>query len=304
MYDKLTSKIIIVLLVIFIPLSIIGLLNRKEDIPNAVDENPNKETFYNNKVYFYNANELLGTYSCIDCKKTETIIDDTNYHTNYYKYGTEELKTVQNSILAIFTEGDKIEFYNIVSQKKTMEFDAIKTYNISNNNNLYFGKIANLWQIIEITEEGVKSVVVDSFDYVAIPNHIENNILNSDKLIVRKNNNWEILDIINNKSVITSVNEIVDFNNYYYIVYNNGYQILTYNNTEILPNLTKKNVATVGDYLFIVSNGNILFIYKKNDITNYETMTLPEYTEIDFTNSDEGIKIMLDKNLYQTIAPN
>lgn len=71
-----------------------------------------------------------------------------------------------------------------------------------------------------------------------------------------------------------------------------------------MPNLTKKNVATVGDYLFIVSNGNILFIYKKNDITNYETMTLPEYTEIDFTNSDEGIKIMLDKNLYQTIAPN
>ena len=303
MYDKLTSKIIIVLLVIFVPLSIIGILNRKDEMQNTVDENPNKETFYNNKVYFYNANELLGTYSCLDCKKTETIIDDTNYHTNYYKYGTEELKTVQNSILAIFNEGDKIEFYNIVSQKKTMEFDAIKTYNISNNNNLYFGKIANFWQIIEITEEGVKSAVLDSFDYVAIPNHIENNILNSDKLIVRKNNNWEILDITNNKSIITNINEIVDFNDYYYIVYNNGYQILTYNNIEILPNLIKNYVATVGDYLFIVSNGNTLFIYKENNLTNYETMTLPEYTEIDFINSDEGIKIMLDKNLYQTIAP-
>ena len=85
--------------------------------------------------------------------------------------------------------------------------------------------------------------------------------------------------------------------------YNNGYQILTYNNIEILPNLIKNYVATVGDYLFIVSNGNTLFIYKENNLTNYETMTLPEYTEIDFINSDEGIKIMLDKNLYQTIAP-
>ena len=87
MYDKLTSKIIIVLLVIFIPLSIIGLLNHKEDSLQTIDENPNKEVFYNNKVYFYQGDELLGTYICQNCKKTETVIDDSNYHTNYYKYG-------------------------------------------------------------------------------------------------------------------------------------------------------------------------------------------------------------------------
>lgn len=304
MYDKLTSKIIIVLLVIFIPLSIIGLLNHKEDSLQTIDENPNKEVFYNNKVYFYQGDELLGTYICQNCKKTETVIDDSNYHTNYYKYGTDELSTVQNSILAIFNEGDKIEFYNIVSQKKVMEFDAIKTYNIANNNNLYFGKIENFWQIMEINEAGAKSVINDSFDYIAIPNHIENNILNSDKLIVKKNNNWEILDIINKESIISNSYEIVDFNEYYYIVYNNGYQIHDYNNIEILPNIIKSYVATVNDYLFIISNSNTLFIYKENNITNYETMTLPEYTEIDFINSAEGIKIMLDKNLYQTIAPN
>lgn len=304
MYDKLTSKIIIVLLVIFIPLSIIGLLNHKEDSLQTIDENPNKEVFYNNKVYFYQGDELLGTYICQNCKKTETVIDDSNYHTNYYKYGTDELSTVQNSILAIFNEGDKIEFYNIVSQKKVMEFDAIKTYNIANNNNLYFGKIENFWQIMEINEAGAKSVINDSFDYIAIPNHIENNILNSDKLIVKKNNNWEILDIINKESIISNSYEIVDFNEYYYIAYNENYHIYNYNNIEILDNILKKYVAIIDNYTLVVTDVNTLLIYEDNSTTSIDSRTLPSYQDIDFVKSANGIDIILDGNLHDTIALN
>lgn len=307
MYDKKTLIVIIVLLVIFIPLAIIGtymhINNKDDDI--EIDDNPNHEFIYNDKVYFYYNNELMNTYPCTNCSNVVTTINDIEYHTNYYKYGNEEIEPIINSVQAIFSEGDKIIIYDYNLKVKLAEYDAIKTYNIANSNNLIFAQIGDVWRVIQLGENGVTSVLDNNFDYVALPNHLtSDNILDGSKIIVNNDDVWQIVDINNNNAIITVNEEIVDFNDNYYITYNDGYHIYNYNGDELFSNIIKSYVATVENYTLIVSNINNLLLYRDSSNTIDQNITLPNYQEIDFVKNNNGIDIMLDGNLYDSIALN
>lgn len=307
MYDKKTLIVIIVLLVIFIPLAIIGtymhINNKDDDI--EIDDNPNHEFIYNDKVYFYYNNELMNTYPCTNCSNVVTTINDIEYHTNYYKYGNEEIEPIINSVQAIFSEGDKIIIYDYNLKVKLAEYDAIKTYNIANSNNLIFAQIGDVWRVIQLGENGVTSVLDNNFDYVALPNHLtSDNILDGSKIIVNNDDVWQIVDINNNNAIITVNEEIVDFNDNYYITYNDEYHIYNYNGDELFSNIIKSYVATVENYTLIVSNINNLLLYRDSSNTIDQNIILPNYQEIDFVKNNNGIDIMLDGNLYDSIALN
>ena len=304
MYDKKTLIVIIILLAIFTPLAVIGTyfhFSKEDNV--VVDDNPNHEFIYNNKVYFYYNNELINSYPCNNCSNVATTINDIKYHTNYYKYGTEEIEPIISSVAAIFTEGDKIIIYDYNLDIKLAQYDAIKTYNISNTNNLMFVQIGDIWRVIQISENGIVALIDNNFDYVAIPNHLTNDyILDSSKIIVNNDDVWQIIDVLNNNALITVNEEIVDFNDLYYITYTDGYHIYNYNNEEIFSNIIKDYVATIDDYTLIVSNINNLLVYKGSSNTIAQNITLPNYEEIDFVKSTNGVDIMLDGNLHDTIA--
>ena len=301
MYDKKTLIVIIILLVIFVPLAFIGTyrhFTNNEDIIG--DDNPNHEFIYNDKVYFYYNNELLGTYDCSNCSNVVTTIDDTEYHTNYYRNGTDEFNPILSRTMAVFREGDKINFYAI-GTNMTVQYDAIKNYNVANSNNLLMVQRDNLWQIIRVDSSGAINVLDGSYDYVAIPNHMENNILNSDYLITKSGDNWQIFDVNNNTNIVTTNREIVDFNDYYYITYDNGYQLFDYNNVEVFANIVKNDIRILDNYVFLIRD-NLLLVYE-NDSTNiFSNVTIPTYQTIDFSLNDTSIDIMIDGNLYQSIA--
>ena len=301
MYDKKTLIVIIILLVIFVPLAFIGTyrhFTNNEDIIG--DDNPNHEFIYNDKVYFYYNNELLGTYDCSNCSNVVTTIDDTEYHTNYYRNGTDEFNPILSRTMAVFREGDKINFYAI-GTNMTVQYDAIKNYNVANSNNLLMVQRDNLWQIIRVDSSGAINVLDGSYDYVAIPNHMENNILNSDYLITKSGDNWQIFDVNNNTNIVTTNREIVDFNDYYYITYDNSYQLFDYNNVEVFANIVKNDIRILENYVFLIRD-DLLLVYE-NDSTNiYGNVTIPTYQTIDFELNDTSIDIMIDGNLYQSIA--
>ncbi len=305
MYDKKTLVVIIVLLVIFAPLAVIGTyrhINNQDDNV-VIDDNPNHEFIYNNKVYFYYNNELINTYPCNNCSNVVTTINDTEYHTNYYKYGTEEIEPIISSVQAIFTEGDKIIIYDYNLNVKLAEYDAIKTYNIANTNNLMFAQIGDVWRVIQLSENGIVAVLDSNFNYVALPNHLtSDHILDGSKIIVNNDDVWQIVDVLENNALITVNEEIVDFNDDYYITYTDGYHIYNYNGEEIFSNIIKSYVATIDNYTLIVSNINNLLVYRDSSNTITQNITLPNYEEIDFVKSDNGIDIMLDGNLHNTIA--
>ena len=306
MYDKKTLWVIIVLLVISVSLATIGTYRHftNTDVP-LVDDNPNHEFIYNNKVYFYYNDELISTYDCSNCSIAITTIDDTQYHTNYYKNGTESLNPIINSVQAIFSENDKVIVYDYNLQRVMREFEAIKTYNIANNNNLIMLKSNNLWQVYQLSEGGLALLMDESFDYVAIPNHMtDDNILDASNIITKNGDNWQIFDVVNNNVLTTTTEEIVDFNEYYYIAYNENYHIYNYNNIEILDNILKKYVAIIDNYTLVVTDVNTLLIYEDNSTTSIDSRTLPSYQDIDFVKSANGIDIILDGNLHDTIALN
>ena len=104
MKDKKTLITIIVLLVIFLPIGLVGTI-KHFSLPKQLDngiENPDKEFIHNNKVYFYIGDKLMSTYECSTCSIADTVIDDSKYHTNYYKGDDLVLSGVINNFFSVF----------------------------------------------------------------------------------------------------------------------------------------------------------------------------------------------------------
>lgn len=304
MYDKKTLVVIIVLLVIFVPLAVMGTYQHITKEEQEIAENVNHEFIFNNRVYFYVDDNLVGTYECSNCATVEPIVDDENYHTNYYKYGTLDFDEILSPSLAMFKEGDKIIVYNIVlNMKLNVLYDAIKTYGVKNSNNLILAQNGSSWQALTLNETGLVTAISGTYDYIGIPSHIIDDVLDSSKVIVKSGNNWQIIDVNNNESIVLSNQEIVDFNDNYYVVYSDAYRIYNAsNNMEVLGDIVKKHVAMIGDYILIVTDTNNLLVYENNNLNTFETYTLPAFEDIYFTITDNNLNVILNGNLQESIA--
>lgn len=309
MYDKKTLVVIIVLLVIFVPLAVMGTYQHITKEEQEIAENVNHEFIFNNRVYFYVDDNLVGTYECSNCATVEPIVDDENYHTNYYKYGTLDFDEILSPSLAMFKEGDKIIVYNIVlNMKLNVLYDAIKTYGVKNSNNLILAQNGSSWQALTLNETGLVTAISGTYDYIGIPSHIIDDVLDSSKVIVKSGNNWQIIDVNNNESIVLSNQEIVDFNDNYYVVYSDAYRIYNAsNNMEVLDNIVKKHVAMIGDYILIVTDTKVtdtnnLLVYENNNLNTFKTYPLPAFEDIYFTITDNNLNVILDGNLQESIA--
>mgnify|MGYP000324978101 FL=1 len=309
MYDKKTLVVIIVLLVIFVPLAVMGTYQHITKEEQEIAENVHHEFIFNNRVYFYVDDNLVGTYECSNCATVEPIVDDENYHTNYYKYGTLDFDEILSPSLAMFKEGDKIIVYNIVlNMKLNVLYDAIKTYGVKNSNNLILAQNGSSWQALTLNETGLVTAISGTYDYIGIPSHIIDDVLDSSKVIVKSGNNWQIIDVNNNESIVLSNQEIVDFNDNYYVVYSDAYRIYNAsNNMEVLDNVVKKHVAMIGDYILIVTDTKVtdtnnLLVYENNNLNTFETYPLPAFEDIYFTITDNNLNVILDGNLQESIA--
>ncbi len=304
MEDKKTLITIIVLLVIFLPTTIYGTYRHFTDENDDLGENPNHELIYDGKVYFYLNNELLGTYDCDTCTKPLTTIDDLEYHTNYFQNGTYEIPAVLNKNVALINEDNKTYAYSITSNLKLSTFASLKDYKVEHTTPILIASDGNKWGVLTITNDSLLIRVPYQYDYIAIPGHIIDNKLDTSKIIAKNEDNWYILNNDGSTTYTPFNIEIVDFNNYYYVGYDGTYHIYDYYNIEFLDEVEKKKVYATNDYILIIDNDNTLYVYDNCQSPALETINLPTYETIYFNQVDEGVDIMLDGNLYQTIATN
>lgn len=301
MKDKKTLITIIVLLVIFLPLGALGTVKHfsvpKENTPSGSD-NPNKEFILNNKVYFYVGDKLSSTYECDECTIADTVINDKDYHTNYYKDGKEVLTGVINDYFSVFKKSNAYILYSVVGKSILDEYKEIKNYNVLSTNNFLITHKANGWGIVFL---GLgKKAITNDYDYIAVPSHLNGSVLDASKFIVKKDNLWYIIKE-DGTAVNNAINsEIVDFNDNYYVTYDNGYHIYDYDNVEYLDGLTKTNVYGVGEYLFVVNDKQLL-IYKDASAPLIKFVVLPEYKDLYFSVADEGINVIIDGNVTETL---
>lgn len=300
MKDKKTLITIIVLLVIFLPIGLFGTIKSFSTTKSDVkDDNPNKEFKYNNKLYFYYNDKLLSTYECSTCTLASSSIDDINYHTNYYKSENNELAGVLNEYYGLFKENDNIILYNLVNNKKIDSYKSIKNYNIEATSKFAITEKSNGMGVIFFDLSS--SPIPNEYEYISLPAHIIDNKLDTSKFIVKKDNMWSIISANKEVDVAPIIDEIVDFNDNYYITYaNDTYHVYDRNNIEYLENLPKTNVYGVGKYIFVLNN-NQLFIYENCLSPVIKIMELPNYNSIYFYQNNNKIDIMIDGNLQETL---
>lgn len=300
MKDKKTLITIIVLLVIFLPIGLFGTIKSFSTTKSDVkDDNPNKEFKYNNKLYFYYNDKLLSTYECSTCTLASSSIDDINYHTNYYKSDDKELASVLNEYYGLFKENDNIILYNLVNNKKIDSYKSIKNYNIEATSKFAITEKSSGKGVIffDLSNSPIPNV----YDYITLPSHIIDNKLDTSKFIVKKDNMWSVISANKKIDVAPVLDEIVDFNDSYYITFaNNTYHIYDRNNIEYLENLPKTNVYGVGKYIFVLNN-NQLFIYENCLNPVVKIMELPSYNSLYFYQNNNKIDIMIDENLHETL---
>ena len=300
MKDKKTLITIIVLLVIFLPIGVFGTIKSfSATKPDVKDDNPNKEFKYNNKLYFYYNDKLLSTYECSSCTLASSSIDDINYHTNYYKSENNELASVINEYYGLFKENDNIILYNLVNSKKIDAYKSIKNYNIDATSKFAITEKSNGMGVIFFDLSS--SPIPNEYEYISLPAHIIDNKLDTSKFIVKKDNMWSVISANKEVDVAPVLDEIVDFNDSYYITFaNNTYHIYDRNNIEYLENLPKTNVYGVGKYIFVLNN-NQLYIYENCLSPVIKIMELPNYNSIYFYQNNNKIDIMIDENLQETL---
>lgn len=300
MKDKKTLITIIVLLVIFLPIGLFGTIKSFSTTKSDVkDDNPNKEFKYNNKLYFYYNDKLLSTYECSTCTLASSSIDDINYHTNYYKSDDKELAGVLNEYYGLFKENDNIILYNLVNNKKIDSYKSIKNYNIDATSKFAITEKSSGKGVIffDLSNSPIPNV----YEYITLPSHIIDNKLDTSKFIVKKDNMWSVISANKKVDVAPIIDEIVDFNDNYYITFaNNTYHIYDRNNIEYLENLPKTNVYGVGKYIFVLNN-NQLFIYENCLSPVIKIMELPNYNSIYFYQNNNEVDIMIDGNLQETL---
>lgn len=300
MKDKKTLITIIVLLVIFLPIGLFGTIKSFSTTKSDVkDDNPNKEFKYNNKLYFYYNDKLLSTYECSTCTLASSSIDDINYHTNYYKSDDKELASVLNEYYGLFKENDNIILYNLVNNKKIDSYKSIKNYNIEATSKFAITEKSSGKGVIFFDLSN--SPIPNEYEYITLPSHIIDNKLDTSKFIVKKDNMWSVISANKKVDVAPVLDEIVDFNDSYYITFaNNTYHIYDRNNIEYLENLPKTNVYGVGKYIFVLNN-NQLFIYENCLNPVVKIMELPSYNSLYFYQNNNKIDIMIDENLHETL---
>ena len=258
--NKVVLPVIIILLIIFLPLTVIG--SYKNLSKGTSLENPGKEHKYNNKLFYYDkTGKLLGTYECTssECDDAQTEIDDeTN---DFYKEGDKNDIGVFNADNVFIKDGDKIYLYSLGTKIKLLTVNLLKDYNIDiEGNYLIVKNEENLYGLFDLNAGNFK--IKPSYDYMALANKIKDDKLASDKIIVKKLNGYFLIDSEDNSLTDTFGVPIYDYNDKYIISKNNDiYTFYKYTGENVLSDLTVKNYENYEDLMIITTVNNELYIY-------------------------------------------
>ncbi len=305
MSDKKTLITIIVLLAIFLPATILGTyrhFTKKEEGSQIIDDNPSHDLIYNGQVYFYLNDELLAKFDCATCSEGITQIDDMQYHTNYYKYGTLSFPTILSNKLGMIKRGEKISIYSFILNNVLASYDIVKNYNIIHDTTVLIVKNGNYWGVLQVMPETIVNTIPINYDYIALPAHIIDGKLKTTNYIAKKDSRWYLLNSDGTTNYPAFTSELVDFNNNYAILYDGSYHIYDYNNQEYLTTIDKKNILAIEDYIVVITNTNLALVYKDCGSAVLQSLSIPNYNDIHLEINENNLEIYLDGNLYQSLA--
>ncbi len=309
---------IIVLLVIFLPLSICSFTLHILDEKNPrhkVIENPNHEFFWDNKLYFYSlSGNLLGTYECLNpdgiCDYASNFDDDKLYAIDYHESIDAKIGLINNRYTFLVDAPSpalaKPILYDVVNNRIFTTYYSVKNYGIGIENDLFIVGNDNLkYGVLSLQGDPQVKVKFD-YDYIGIANLLnedENKIM-SDLFVGYRDKFWFLLDM--NGAVLTSAieKEIVNYNGKHIIVKDNvGYDVVDYEDNIVLPNGPYQKISFTGKYLNILDTEDNFYVY---DISLEQAITTPQHVKTtdkitSKLNEKGNLDVILNEKIIETV---
>lgn len=307
-HKKISFIISVVMLAIFLPLTIIGIIYHK--IYNT-EKNPNHEFHYNNKLYFYDSmNNLIGTYDCNyeNCGYAEELIEDDEYKINYFKMFGIEKKAIVNDRYAIIADykdtEDEIIIYDIVNNNKLKTYTGYKIYGVGiANNYVVLINEDNMYGVMKF-DERPEQILPFEYEFIGLQNEIdqEQRKIASNNFIVKKDGTWGISD--ENGSILTSslLSPIVALNDSSFIMNtDDNYSIYNYDGS-IKLNGVFKSLNYLSNYLEIRDLNNKYYILNIDSLESVsQTYEITDESLITSRINGDKLEVVIDGEIKETI---
>lgn len=265
MRNKKVLYTIIILLIIFIPLTILGFIFKNQAHTIEDDNvNPKHYPYYNHYLWFYDNDKLISKYSCQNdrCTYLFPIINN--------KY--------------VFILDGNIHLYDINNGKVYHTYTNV----IDNLNNTYIVEDNNLKGIIKVNDD-IEELIPITYSVM------EKDNFNLDLYKVKDNNLWYIIDEDNKVLSNKLEQEIVNFNEQYLIL---NEQIIDYQNNSYFD-INKENVLVTKDIIGIIENNN-LYIYE--DLNSDYLKSYIVKGKMSLNQTDDLLRIYSDDELLDMLA--
>ncbi|MBQ4584352.1 MAG: hypothetical protein IJA94_05650 [Bacilli bacterium] len=236
--NKYTFYSIVILLIILVPCSIYGTYMHIK-----TNANINHEFKFNNKLYFYENDKLLGTY---DCKS-----DDCDYAIH-----SSTKSSIINSQYTFISDDKKVYLYDITSKESLKTYEEVQTI----MENIYKVRQNGLWGAISISAT-LNTLLECSYDDLEFKNN---------KFLALKDNKWSIYQ--NQKELFSTELEIKDFTEELVVVTNNGIdKLYDYQSKEYLENVLDKELTFVSEFILLERNSNyyVYQFYQMENVFNF-----------------------------------
>lgn len=300
--------LIIVLMVITSTFAIWGYIANLSGVNKVpVRENVNRDFHYENKLYFYNLLELIGTYECktSSCDYAKGTIDDNKYSLNYYKDAKESPIKYIAKRYAFLTDGsDDIIFYDILNKQVKDTYKAVKNYEIGLDNDLYIVQDKNnKWGVLKI--ENVAGQVIDfKYDFIGVQNKLSENTtkLASDKFVVKSVEGWTL---VNENDVIKAsyfINPIYSYNDDYVITKNGNYYYINSITGNLLISDPFLYAELAGKYVGVLNQYNQFYLINPiNGSTVSQNYLINSIDEVKLEETLNGIKIIIGQEEKEVV---
>lgn len=295
---------IVILLGIFLPLTIIGIVNnqsaREKDNDN---ENNNRELYKNGYLWFYDDKGMfLSKYKCESdsCYLSKGEIDDETYGINYPKNGTDEFIKIINHHYAFIDDNKQIKFYDITKGNTLTTYLSAKNYNTTlENNRIILKNAQGKWGVIGFSEV-IDAVLPFEYDFIGLVDNGEN--INTKSFVVLKDNKWKIVTDTNESTSGEFDNPIVDFNSRYIVCYDKlRYLVFSRTGNAYFSDYAIQDYLIKDGYIGLVVANNLMIYSDPNSEALKNIYIGDTYETLDLNIKDTSMEIVVDNNVVETI---
>ena len=298
-HQKIAFIILLAFSIVFIPLAGVSTFFHIQTVAKQ-DKNKKHEFFFEGKLYFYDQENLLGTYTCENIDYCNYAVKRvvSNYPLLEPESSLDKFDLIENRYALLMdstmAELNKAEIllYDVQNKVNIDSYLEIKEY----KDHLYFAKNKeSKWGLLEI-KDSVTVKIPFVYDHMGSCDQ-------EDEIAVLKDNSWYLIDQNNQKLSSEWTSAIVNYNDSAVLIQvTDGYQLLSYEGLNILS-ATYPYLRFCKPYLAVVDTNHLFYLYdleNRKEISGHYTINNIE--DLRFETINNRMFIYNGQDLLETIA--